>query len=72
MRTGKKVYIKEMGQYGHVKSVTDDGRVETVTVVTDEGPKIVNVIERGFNVLTLLTSIFQLLLKFVKPSKLMR
>lgn len=69
MKAGKRVFIKEMGQFGHVKELDGMGQVKTVTVVTEEGPKVVDVIEKGFNVVTLFASILKLILQFLKPNR---
>jgi len=60
---GKKVFIKELGQIGTVQELAG-GKVKTVEVETPDGPKVVDVLEKGYKVLTLVLGILQLILKF--------
>jgi len=66
MKKGTKVYIKELKQVGTVEDVAPNGAVQTVKVETPEGPKVVEVLEKGFQILTLLRAIFELFLNFFK------
>jgi hypothetical protein len=63
MRKGTKVYVEELGQVGIVQELVG-GKVKTVEVQTPDGPKVVDVLERGYKVLTLVLGILQLILKF--------
>lgn len=60
---GKPVYIKELDQMGTVRTMAG-GEVENVEVQTPDGPKLVNVLEQGYKVVSLVLAILQLLLKF--------
>jgi hypothetical protein len=60
---GKKVYIQDLDQLGLVRSMAGE-QVETVEVQTPDGPKLVNVLEKGYKVISLVLAILQLLLKF--------
>jgi len=62
---GKRVYIKELGQLGTVRTVRN-GAPEEVEIQTPEGPKIINVLDKGYKVLTLLLAILRLLLQAFK------
>jgi hypothetical protein len=61
---GKKVYIQDLDQLGLVRSMAG-AQVETVEVQTPDGPKLVNVLEKGYKVISLVLAILQLLLKFL-------
>lgn len=60
---GKKVYIEELNQIGTVRTMTG-GEIENVEVQTPDGPKLVNVLEQGYKVLTLVLAILKLVLNF--------
>lgn len=61
---GKKVFIQELNQVGIVKSMSG-GKVETVEVQTpDDGPKLINVLEKGYKVISLLLALLKLILNF--------
>lgn len=66
MKKGQKIYIKETGQFGRVESLTEKGSIHQVSIITDDGPKIIDVIERGYNVITLVATIWKLILEFIK------
>lgn len=66
MKIGKKVYIKELDQVGYVETLTETGKVHTVSVVTAEGPKVIDIIEKGFNIVSLIATILGLLKSFFK------
>ena len=63
MRKGTKVYVEELGQVGIVREMSGQ-QVKTVEVQTPDGPKVVDVLEKGYKVLTLVLGILQLILKF--------
>lgn len=60
---GKKVYIQDLDQVGRVRSMAGE-KIETVEVQTPDGPQVINVLEKGYKILSLVLAIFQLLLKF--------
>lgn len=60
---GKKVYIQDLDQVGRVRSMAG-ANIETVEVQTPDGPKVINVLEKGYKIISLVLAIFQLLLKF--------
>ena len=61
----KRVYIVESKQVGTVLTYKN-GKPETVQVVTPDGDKIVNVLEKGWKVINLLRGVLDLLLAFFK------
>lgn len=63
---GKRVYIEELNQVGIVREMAGQ-EVKTVEVQTPDGPKLVDVLEKGYKVLSLIMAIVQLFLKFFKP-----
>lgn len=60
---GKKVFIQELGQFGIVQTMAG-GQVETVKVETPDGPKTINILEKGYKVLSLILAILKLVLQF--------
>lgn len=66
MKKGNRVFIKELQQFGTIEDIAPNGMVQTVKVDTPEGGKIVNVLEKGYNLLTLFRAMIELLLKFFK------
>lgn len=63
---GKRIYIEELNQVGIVREMSGQN-VKTVEVQTPDGPKLVDVLEKGYKVLSLVMAILQLFLKFFKP-----
>lgn len=63
---GKKVYIQDLNQIGTVREMSGQ-RIKTVEVQTPDGPKLVDVLEKGYKVISLILAILQLILKFFKP-----
>lgn len=66
----KRVYIKELGAFGEVIS-TDQatGAARVVEVSTPEGPKMVDVIEKGYTIISTLKAILELILSLIKGWK---
>lgn len=61
---GKTVFIQELGQFGIVKTMSGN-KVETVEVQTpDDGPKIINVLEKGYKIISLILALLKLFLNF--------
>ena len=60
---GKKVFIQELNQVGLVREMSGD-KIKTVEVQTPDGPKLVDVLEKGYKVISLILGILQLILKF--------
>lgn len=60
---GRKVYIQELNQIGTVREMSGQ-QVKTVEVQTPDGPKLVDVLQKGYKVLNLVLAILQLILKF--------
>jgi len=60
---GKKVFISELKQFGVVRSMAGD-KVETVEVETPTGPQVINILEKGYKVLSLILAILKLVLNF--------
>ena len=63
---GKRVYIEELNQVGIVREMTGQ-KVKTVEVQTPDGPQVVDVLEKGYKIISLVLAILQLILKFFKP-----
>ena len=65
-KVGKEIYIKELNQIGTVTDVTALNEVRLVSITkTDGEPVIVNVLEKGYTLLTIFAAIWQLVLKAV-------
>lgn len=60
---GKKVFIEELRQVGTVRSMSGN-QIKDVEVQTPDGPKLVDVLEKGYKVLSLILAILKLLLNF--------
>lgn len=60
---GKKVYIEELRQVGTVRGMSGN-KIKEVEVQTPDGPKLVDVLEKGYKVLSLLVAILKLVLNF--------
>lgn len=60
---GKKVYIEELNQVGTVRSMAA-GKIENVEVETPDGPKLINILEKGYKVISLILAFLKLLLNF--------
>lgn len=60
---GKKVYIEELRQIGTVRGMSGN-TIKDVEVQTPDGPKLVDVLEKGYKVLSLLVAILKLVLNF--------
>jgi len=60
---GKKVFIQELNQVGTVREMAG-GQIKTVEVQTPDGPKLVDVLEKGYKVISLILAILKLILNF--------
>lgn len=60
---GRKVYIRELDQLGVVREMSDR-LVKKVEVQTPDGPKLVDVLEKGYKVISLVLAIWKLVLNF--------
>lgn len=69
-KIGKEVFIKELSQYGTVKALTPFGEVKEVIVTDATGkPNVIDVLEKGYTLLTIFAAIWELLLKAVNIFK---
>jgi hypothetical protein len=59
----KKVFIQDFDQVGRVRYMAG-ANIETVEVQTPDGPKVINVLEKGYKIISLVMAILQLILKF--------
>lgn len=69
MKKGKGVYIKELNQFAKVASITEKGKAHIVEIQTAGGPQFVDVIEKGYNLATLISTILGLIFRFLKAKK---
>lgn len=60
---GKKVFIEDLNQIGIVHSMKGD-KIETVEVQTPDGPKLIDILEKGYKVISLILGILKLVLSF--------
>ena len=65
----KRVYIKELSTFGEVISTNATGAPRVVEVSTPEGPKMVDVIEKGYTIISTLKAILELILSLIKSWK---
>lgn len=66
MKKGKRVYIKELNQFAKVASITEEGKAHIVEIQTAGGPQFIDVIEKGYNLATLISTILGLIFKYLK------
>lgn len=60
---GKKVFIEDLKQVGIVRSMSGE-KIKTVEVETPEGPKLIDILEKGYKVISLILGILKLVLSF--------
>ena len=65
-KIGKEIYIKELNQIGEVTALTPAGEVKLVSITKSDGtPLVVDILEKGYTLLTIFATIWQLVLKAV-------
>lgn len=65
MKTGQRVFIKELNAFGNVTEVTA-GIPTKVEVQTPTGPQVVDVLEKTFTLLTSLRAILEIIIAIIK------
>lgn len=65
----KKIYIKELSAFGEVISTDGTGAPRVVEVKTEEGPKMIDVIEKGYTIISTLKAVLELILSLIKSWK---
>lgn len=66
MKKGTKVFIKELNQIGIIESLAPDGSIEKVKIQTPEGEKVIEILNKGYKIISLIKAIWELLLNFFK------
>lgn len=65
----KKVFIKELNAFGEVIRTDGNGAPRVVEVKTEEGPKMIDVIEKGYTIISTLKAVLELILSLIKSWK---
>ena len=60
MRVGQKVYIKELKQFGEIKSIIY-GKVRHVQIDTPSGPEVIDILTKGYTIIKIVAAIIEVL-----------
>lgn len=65
----RKVFVKELDQFATVIETTEAGEVKKVEVETPSGTKLIDVLEKGYTVISTLKALFEIIINLVKSLK---
>ncbi len=65
----KTVFVKELSQFAEVISTAETGEVKEVKVKTPFGEKVIDILEKGYTIVSTLKAVIEIIVNLIKSFK---